>query len=129
MLSTEDQNGMDELRNKIVSAILSGDSEAYIDCFEDDGMVLHPGNPPISGRSAIREHIGAMYSAIRVTKLALSPLVIDGSADLAYEVGTQVLQIEPELEGFGSQRKYLHVARTQPDKSWRFTAVMSSDNG
>jgi ketosteroid isomerase-like protein len=129
MLSPEDRKGVKELREKLVAAILGGDSEAYVDCYEGDGIVMHPGSPPIQGHSAIREHIGPMFSAVRVTKFLLSPIVIEGSSDLAYDAGTQELETEPAIQGFGSRRKYLHVMRRQPNNTWRLLVGTSSDNG
>lgn len=129
MLSSEDRNGVDKLREKLVAAILAGDRAAYVDCYEEGGILMHPGSPPIQGHSALREHIAAMFSAMRVTKLVLSPFIVDGSSDLAYDAGTQDLEIEPAIQGFGSRRKYLYVMRKQPNDTWKMVVGTSSDNG
>jgi uncharacterized protein (TIGR02246 family) len=129
VLSSEDRNGVDKLREKLVAAILTADTATYVDCYEEDGILMHPGSPPIQGHTALREHVSAMFSAIRVTKLVLSPIVVDGSPDLAYDAGTQDLGIEPAIQGFGSRRKYLHVMRKQPNGTWKLVVGTSSDNG
>jgi ketosteroid isomerase-like protein len=80
----------------------------------------------VSGREDLIEHVKPI-PGIQIEKLVLTPVEIYGIGDLAYEVGTQSLSIEPALEGFGSSRKYLHVMR-KTEKGWRFSALMSSDN-
>ena len=115
-----------ELRLNLVSAIIDGDPIAYADQCTDDIRLLHAGSPMVSGREDLIEHVKPI-PGIQIEKLVLTPVEIYGIGDLAYEVGTQSLSIEPALEGFGSSRKYLHVMR-KTEKGWRFSALMSSDN-
>ena len=127
-LSTEDKEAIEQLRNNIISAILTENVNAYADLCTDDVRLLHPGSPIITGREELINHIAPMFEAIKVTSLILTPVEIYGIGDLAYEVGTQSAAIEPSLEGFGSSRKYLHVMRRSENGKWRFVALMSSDS-
>jgi len=127
-LSQEDQDAIIELRNNVVLAIKAGDAESYGDLCEIDVLLLHPNAAIINGREELVKHNAAMFEAVRVTSLVLTPVEVYGIGDLAYEVGTQSVQIDPPLEGFKSSRKYLHVMRKSDDGKWRFVALMSSDN-
>lgn len=79
--------------------------DGYVDCYEEDGWVMHPGSPAVRGHAAIRDHVAGMFTVMRVTKLVLTSVAVDGSPSLAYDTGTQVLEVEPALEGFGSRRE------------------------
>lgn len=125
-LSENDLIELNELRDNLVSAIINGDPIAYANQCTNDIRLLHPGIPMVSGRADLIEHVKPT-PGIKIKSLVLTPVEIYGIGDLAYEVGTQALSIEPAPEGFGSSRKYLHVMR-KTEKGWRFAALMSSDN-
>jgi ketosteroid isomerase-like protein len=127
-LSQEDMNAISELRNNVVSAIKAGDAKAYGRLCSDDVRLMHPNAPIVNGREALIKHNAAMFEAVKVNTLILTPVDIYGIGDLAYEVGTQSVQINPSMEGFKSSRKYLHVMRKSDDGMWLFVALMSSDN-
>lgn len=127
-LSDSDKEAIDQLRSDIETVIMNGDAIAYADLCTDDIRTLHPGYPIIEGREDFIKHNAEIFEFADVRKLELIPLEIYGVGDLAYEVGTQVVVIEPSLEGFNSSRKYLHVMRRSEDGKWQFAALMSSDN-
>ena len=127
-LNREDLHAIDELRNAVTNAILAGDAAAYADLCTEEVRLLHHGSPIIEGRAELESHNAAMFDSVSVTSLELTPVEIYGVGDLAYEIGTQELKIEPALPGFASSRKYIHVLRQDPEDNWRFAALMSSDN-
>ena len=127
-LSQEDQSAITELRNNLVLAIKAGDAEAYGHLCSVDVRLMHPNTSIINGREELIEHNTAIFEVAKVISLKLTPEEFYGIGDLAYEVGTQSVQIDPPLEGFNSSRKYLHVMRKSDDGIWRFVALMSSDN-
>ena len=94
ILSEKDKIELDELRDNLISAILMGDPLAYADQCTDDIRLLHPGAPLVSGREDLIKHV-APIPGIQIKKLVLTPVEIYGSGDLAYEVGTQSVSIEP----------------------------------
>lgn len=126
--SDEDLIAIDSLRLALESAIEAGDAAAYADLCVDDVQLLHPGFPIVAGRMEMIGHNAAFFESFNVIRLDLAPVEIYGTDDLAYEVGTQSLEIEPSVAGFGSARKYLHVMRRGEDGRWRFVALMSSDS-
>ena len=127
-LSLEDKDAITELRNNVVLAIKTGDADAYGNLCEIDVRLLHPNTTIINGREELVKHNAAMFEAVKVTSLVLTPVEVYGIGNLAYEVGTQSVQINPPMDGFNSSRKYLHVMRKSDDGKWRFVALMSSDN-
>ncbi len=127
MLSREDLAGIDAIRAKLVTAILGGDVDAYADSFTEDAVLLHPDTPQIRGTDAIRAYATSVFSAVSVTKLQLTPIVVDGIGGFAFEVGIQQLVIEPSDGKFKSERQHLHVYRKQSDGTWRVAAGMSGN--
>ena len=126
MLSQEDLQGINDVREKLVRAILDGDGDAYVECFTADGVLLHPETPQVRGEEAIRAYITAVISAVNVTDIQLTP-VDEGGGGFAYEVGVQRLAIEPADDKFKPDRQYLHVYAEQSDGSWKFAAGMSGN--
>jgi uncharacterized protein (TIGR02246 family) len=127
-LTPEDLAAIDELRYAVTAAIIAGDATAYANLCTEDVRLLHAGSQIIAGRAELEAHNAAMFDTVSVTSLALTPVEVYGTGDLAYEVGTQELTIEPTLPEFAGSRKYVHVFRRGTDGRWRFAALMSNNN-
>ena len=127
-LTPEDMAAIDELRDAVTSAIIAGDAAAYANLCTEDVRLLHAGSQIISGRAKLEAHNAAMFEAVSVTSLVLTPVEIYGTGDLAYEVGSQELTIEPTVPEFAGSRKYVHVFRRGSDGQWRIAALMSNNN-
>ena len=127
-LTPEDLAAIDELRDAVTSAIIAGDAVGYANLCTDDVRLLHAGSPIISGRAELEAHNAAVFEAVTVTSLMLTPVEIYGTGDLAYEVGTQKLASEPTVPEFAGSRKYVHLFRRGSDGKWRFSALMSNNN-
>lgn len=127
MLSQEDLQGIDAIREKLVNAILGGDIEAYAESFADDAVLMHPESPQVRGEAEIRAYASAVFSAVKITKLQLSPVVVDGGGGFAFEVGVQSAAIKPADDKFKNERQHLHVYAKQSDGSWRVVAAMSGN--
>lgn len=112
----------------MIDAIVTGDAAAYADLCTEDVRLLHADTPLITGRAELQAHNAAIFEAITVTNLELSPVEVCGGGDLAYEVGTQELSINPAMPGFSSTRKYVHVLRRGSDGQWRFAVLISNDS-
>ena len=128
MLSESDRQGIEHVRTALREAILGGDAEAYAACYTADGFVMHQDTPYVQGTAAIKEHTQEIFDVLRVTKLDLTPVVVDGAEGVAYEVGVQEVAIDPPMDAFKSKRKHLHVYQRQEDGSWRIAAAMSSND-
>ena len=126
-LATEDLMAIDNLREAVKSAIIAGDAAAYADLCTEDVRLLHAGSPIITGRVDLEAHNAIIFGAVTVTSLVLTPVEVYGTGNLAYEVGTQELTIEPAVPEFAGSRKYVHVFRRGSDDTWRFSALMSNN--
>lgn len=127
-LSAADLDAIASLRQAVIEAIVAGDAAAYADLCTEDVRLLHANAPLITGREELRAHNAAMFEAVTVTSLKLTAVEVSGVGDLAYEVGTQELSISPEIPGFSSSRKYVHVLRRGAAGRWRFAALISNDS-
>jgi len=127
-LTPNDYGAIDELRDSVTDAIVAGDAAAYAELCTDDVRLLHAGSPIITGRAELEAHNAAMFEAVAVTSLVLTPVEIYGTGGVAYEVGTQELTLEPTVPEFAGSRKYVHVFRRGSDGEWRFAALMSNNN-
>ena len=84
--------------------------------------------PIITGKAKVETHNAAIFETVTVETLKLTPVEVHGTGDLAYEVGTQQLTIEPAVREFSGSRKYVHVFRRGANGIWRFTTLMSNNN-
>ena len=127
-LTQEDLAAIESLRTAVTDSIVAGDVAAYAGLCTEDVQLLHEGSPIITGRAELEAHNVAMFDAVSVTSLKLIPVVVYGTGDLAYEVGTQELTIEPTMPGFAGSRKYVHVFRRGNNGQWLFSALISNNN-
>jgi uncharacterized protein (TIGR02246 family) len=128
MLKDEDRSGVDQARERLISAILNQDPDAYAMSFTEDGIVIHPESPYVLGRKAIRAYIAEVFRNARVTRLEVSPLIVEGNEDTAYEVSTQLVKVEPTSDQFKEERQHTHVYRKESDGVWRIAAAMSGNS-
>ena len=109
MLTVDDRDGIDTIRNALVDAILRGDADSYAECFTSDGVLMHPDSPPVRGREALRQYVTQMFSVVEITKLVLTPVILEGGNGVAYEMGVQEAAMEPLDPRFKTERQHLHV--------------------
>lgn len=124
----DDLRAIVQLRSSVSDAIVAGDAAAYADLCTEDVQLLHAGSPIITGRVELEAHNAAMFESVSVTSLVLKPVEVYGTGDLAYEVGTQELTIDPTVPEFARSRKYVHIFRRGSDGEWRFKALISNNN-
>lgn len=127
-LSSSDLQAIGALRTALVEAIKAGDAARYASLCTEDVQLLHANAPLVTGKANLQAHNAEIFKLIRVLNLVLSPVDVYGMGDLAYEVGTQEVAIEPAILGFRSNRKYVHVLKRGSDGVWRFAVLMSNDS-
>ena len=125
MLSPEDRAAIDALRERLRSSIISGDTHVYTTCFAEDGVIMHPDTPQVRCRASIADYAAAMFEAVEVPVLELTPVTLMGDGGLAFEVGVQDCVVEPALPGFKRERQHLHVYQRGEDGAWYIAAAMS----
>jgi len=104
---------------KFSEAFERDDSEAIAALYTQDAIVFPPGGEMVKGRQAI----GSFWKATRqggVNSAKLTTVDVGESGDLAYEVGTVLLAIQPEgKESATASAKYVVVWKRQADGSWQ----------
>lgn len=83
---------IDDLSQKWESAFNAGDIESLVALYTDDARVLPPGAPAAQGADAVRASFEEMIQS--GLKLRLETVEAVSSGDIAYRVGTYVLQTE-----------------------------------
>ena len=122
-----DRAAIEDLRERLRRSIVKGDAAAYTSCFSEDAVIMHPDSPQVRGRKAIAAYATGMFELVSVPLLELSPVVVEGGDDLAFEVATQVCELEPEMPGFKRDRQHLHVYARGSDGNWYVAAAMSGN--
>jgi uncharacterized protein (TIGR02246 family) len=128
--SESDREEIVALRNSIIDALVCGDAEAYAAACTEDVLLLHPDQDIVSGLDAFREYEAGMFQQLDIATIELTPVRIERSSDLVYEVGRQLLEMRASQQlhdRFKGSRKYTHVLRRTPS-GWRFAALMSNNS-
>ena len=104
--------------------------EAYERCnaaacaaaYTEDATVMPGDRPVASGRPEIEALFTQIFKE-GARKLTLIPNEVESSGNLAYEIGTAILELSDEDGSkFTDERRYLTVLRRQPNGSWRMQA-------
>ncbi len=99
-----------------------GDAAACAALYTSDATVLPGDRPVANGRKEIEDMFAKIFEQ-GVKKLTLIPGEVSCDGDLAYEIGTAILEI-PQSDGslLFDERRYLTVLKRQSDGSWRMQA-------
>jgi len=93
------------------------DDRAAASCYEDDAIMLAPGQAPIKGRAAIEGFLSG-FPPFSDYRLDVTEIVGDGN--LAFERGSASMTLKAAVDPASQYRiNYLIIWRRQPDKSWR----------
>jgi uncharacterized protein (TIGR02246 family) len=110
---------IDEANARFSKAFERGDAKALAGMYTPDAIAFPPDSEMIRGNEAI----GQFWKATRnsgVKSVVLRTLDVGRSGNLAYEVGTASLTIQPEgKEGTTAAAKYVVVWKRQSDGSWK----------
>jgi uncharacterized protein (TIGR02246 family) len=121
--------GIEKLHKDDITATIARDADALTALWDDDGVLLQPGTPPIVGKEAFRDFMKqalAKSPDVKVVKYVPDIRDIQVAGDVAYEWGYfEAAQRSSEQQAPQSLRaKLLRVMKRQPDGSWKFTRVM-----
>ncbi len=105
-----------------LEAYSRGDASACAAFYTSDATVLPGDRPVASGRDEIEDLFARIFEQ-GVKKLTLIPSEVICDRELAYEIGTAILEI-PQSDGslLFDERRYLTVLKRQSDGSWRMQA-------
>src|SRR5215472_9734919 len=115
--------GIEQLHKDDIAATLARDAEALTALWDDDGVLLQPGIPPIIGKAAFRDFMKqaiAKSPSVKVVKYAPDLRDIQVVGNLAYEWGYfEAAQKNADQQApQGLRAKLLRVMKRQADGSW-----------
>lgn len=124
------RGGIDATRNAYVAAWRKGDSSAIAELYADDAIVLYPNQPPVSGRTAIREYFTEFFRSFARQDFALESNEIVIAGDLAFDRGSYRWRGYPHDTGKpeSDDGKYLVVLRRRADGQWQVARDMDNSN-
>jgi ketosteroid isomerase-like protein len=98
----------------------TGNVEAEVNRFTEDGIYLWPDAPSIVGHEELRNWFGKRFAKVYV-RLENVTEEIELCGDWAFERGIYVAQIQPKErdETETVYGKYINFLRKQPDGSWK----------
>lgn len=107
---------------KFLEAYNQGDAAGCASRYTDDATILAGDHPVASGREEV-ERLFVQVFEHGVRPMALFPVEVGSSGDLAFEIGTATVEIpQPDGAVMADERRYLTVLKRQPDGSWLMRA-------
>jgi uncharacterized protein (TIGR02246 family) len=104
---------------KFSKTFLAGDADGLAALYTQDAIVLPPDHDMVKGRRAIGDFWKATQQS-GVKSAVLTTVDVGRSGDVAYEVGTVLLTIQPQSKAATTaSAKYVVVWKRQSDGSWR----------
>src|SRR5690606_7733813 len=120
-----------QMNDKMIQDILSGNDEASLAMYTDDAISLPSYQPMLKGKTAIMEnHKKDQQSGFEMNDMKLTTMDVWSSGDMAYEIGTYTIDFSmPGMEDMKDNGKYLTVWQKQSDGSWKVKAdTWNTDN-
>jgi uncharacterized protein (TIGR02246 family) len=128
--SETDLEVIDRVRNAHIAALNTGDAEAWVAQFTDDGVQMPPNAPANVGRTMIRSWSEAFLAQFRLQfALALDEVRVLG--EWAFERGSYTISLHPKAGGPPMQDigKYITVYQRKPGDTWRMARdIWNSSN-
>jgi uncharacterized protein (TIGR02246 family) len=104
---------------KFAEAVRQGDGAAIAALYTDDATVLPPDSDMVKGR----ERIEALWKGslqMGIKEAVLTTVDVSSHGDLAYEIGTVALKVQPEgQEPAELKGKYVVVWKKTPEGVWK----------
>jgi uncharacterized protein (TIGR02246 family) len=121
--------GIEKLHQADVAATLMRDVDALTALWDDDGVLLQPGQSPVIGKTAFVEFLKqnfATSASLKVLKYAPEIRDIQVEGDIAYEWGifNSTVRSSDLEQPTNFRARFVRILRRQPDGSWRFSRVM-----
>jgi uncharacterized protein (TIGR02246 family) len=127
--SKADLLAIDQVRDAHVTALNSGDADAWVGVFSEDAVQMPPNFPANTGREAIRQWSKGFLDAVRA-EFALEVEEVRVAGDWAFERGTYRIRVTPRAggESFPDTGKYITIYEKQPDGAWRMARDIWNSN-
>jgi uncharacterized protein (TIGR02246 family) len=110
---------VESLNSEFSKAVSNQDLDSVMDLYTSDAWLLPPGVPMIQGSDGIRAFFQTMLDA-GVRALNLESAAVEGSGDVAVDIGRYRLTVEPPgADSVIEEGKYIVVLRRQADGNLR----------
>lgn len=121
--------GIEKLHQADVDATLARDAEALTALWYADAVLLHPGQPAITGKSAFREFVEQSFAkspSAKVLKYVPDLRDVQVVGGLAYEWGyfETTFRASDQEQPVTFRAKFVRVLKQQSDGSWKFTRAI-----
>lgn len=129
IIPPEYPRGIEKLHQDDIAATIGRDADALTALWDEDGVLLQPGTPPIIGKAAFHDFMMqalAKSPSVKVVKYVPDIREVRVAGNVAYEWG----YFDASQKGSDQQAaqslhaKLLRVMKRQRDGSWKFTRVM-----
>lgn len=116
---------IDSANAAFVALFAKGDSVGLAAMYTSDGKTMPPNMPAVSGRAAIQNGFGGLFSTMGPSDLKITTTDVWGDEKMLVEEGTFVMsQKDKEID----RAKYIVVWK-QEDGKWKiFRDIFNSDN-
>ena len=116
---TQIRHAIEEGNAKFGKAVRKGDGAAIAALYAEDATLLPPDSDMIKGLGGIEAFWkGGLQMGIK--EAVLTTVDVSAAGELAYEIGTFALKVQPEgKEPIGQKGKYVVVWKKAPDGSWK----------
>jgi uncharacterized protein (TIGR02246 family) len=120
----ETRQAIYKLNAEFVDAYNQGDIAALATGYTEDGAVLAPNQPAVSGKQAIETLFKGMIEEIGGTA-SIETVDLADAGDLAYQWATYSLEGREQSD----TGKFVEIYNRQPDGSWKIRlTIFNSDN-
>jgi uncharacterized protein (TIGR02246 family) len=120
---------IERIGNEFGDAFGRGDPAAIAAHYAEDGMIMPPGGQAVKGRQGI-EQFWRGVREMGVQEVSLTTEEVDARDDLAYEVGSAVLKIQPpEGAAITDTVKYVVVWKRDAGGAWQLYRDIWNSNG
>ena len=129
-LSARDSAGIAAADSAFLAAANAGDATAVAAAYAIDASLLPPNLPVQRGRTAIRAFWAGLVDAYTVT-FEISPDIIEGRGDLAYDMGHYRFTAVPKSKsapGIADEGKFVEILKKQPDGTWKYVVDIYNSN-
>ncbi len=112
------------------AANVAGDAERWIALWDENGVKMPPGSPPIEGKENILARKQAAAAKWITNEMTITDLEYEVAGDWAYVRGVYSATDTPTAggESVKTDGKYMSILHRQPDGSWKLYRDLSNSN-
>ena len=124
-LTDADRTGIQAVTDEFAEHFLAGNFAGVASLYTEDGVLLPPNAPSVTGRAAIEEFLTNFPP---VTQFSLTNLSVEGSGDMAYVHGTvHLVMTGPDGNTIEDTLKFIEIRHKVGDRWLLAYDIFNSD--